>query len=328
MRFSVIIPVYNAVADLPQALESVLQQSFTDWEILLCEDGSTDGETPALCDAYAARMPGKIRVIHRPNGGPGAARNTGLDAAVGEYICFLDSDDHLAPQALELLNQKLRDTDADLIELGFYLEREGAILKIFPPAAPTDRVVTLAETPRLMISTTSPWRRIYRREFFVRSGVRFPEGVLVAEDLRTTLRLLPLAKSISAVPDCLYYYVDRPGSVTRQGETTRNAQVIEAFDDICAWYRSNGFYEPYHAYLEKLAVEHLLLATSVRVLRADPKSALLEEIQAYMHAHFPSYMTNPLVAELSGQQKLALKLIRGRKYGAVKALFAVKDRLS
>ena len=328
MRFSVIVPVYNAAADLPRCVDSVLEQTMCDWELLLCEDGSTDGETPALCDAYAAQASGKIRVIHRPNGGPGAARNSGLEAAQGDYICFLDSDDQLAPHALALLDQRARETQADLIELGFCRVRDGRILETFPPAAPSDRVVTLAQQPEMMLSATSPWRRVVRRDFLQQTGVRFPEGVLVAEDLRVTLRLLALAERVTAVEESLYFYVDRPGSIMRQGEITRNTQVLEAFDDVCAWYRAQGLWELFYPELTKLCVEHLLLATSVRVLRVDPKSPLLEQIQNYMEMQFPDYMENRYVARLSRPQKLALSLIRKKQYGAVRALFALKDRVS
>ena len=328
MKFSIVIPVYNAADDLPNCLQSVFRQSLQDWEILLCDDGSTDGVTGALCDSYSEQNPEKIRVIHRKNGGPGAARNTGVDAARGEYICFLDSDDHLAPDALKKLSQRITETHADLIELGFYTERDGVTTEAFPPAAPADKTVTLAEMPTLMFSAASPWRRIYRREFFMNAAVRFPEGVLIAEDLRLTLRLLPLAESITAVPDCLYYYVDRPGSISRQGDPSRNRQLICAIDDITEWYQSQGFYSQYQSELTRLAVEHLMLACSVRVLRADPDSPLLEEIRDYMESHFPGYAENPYVLQLSRAQKLALRLLQGRRYRTVKALFSLKDRLS
>ena len=328
MRFSIIIPVFNAAEDLPIAVDSVLRQSVPDWEIILCDDGSTDENTAPLCDSYAMQYPDRIRVIHRPNGGPGAARNTGLDSAIGDYICFLDSDDHLAENALEILSKRINETQADLIELGFSVERGGEIAESFPAAAPTDRTVTLLEMPTLMFSAASPWRRIYRRAFFAQTGIRFPEGVLIAEDLRVTMRLLPLAGSITAVPECLYYYVDRPGSITRQGDPARNRQLISAFDDLIGWYQDADLYAQYENELAQLAVEHLMLACSVRVLRADPSNPLLEEIRAYMLEHFPGYDQNPYIRLLSKPQKLALRLLQRRQYRAVRALFSLKEQLS
>ena len=104
---SVIVPVYQAEALLPQCVESVLAQTFSDWELLLIDDGSRDG-SPTLCDGYAARDP-RIRVFHKPNGGVSTARNLGLEQATGPYIAFLDADDTFEPAALETLSENLSD---------------------------------------------------------------------------------------------------------------------------------------------------------------------------------------------------------------------------
>lgn len=327
MRFSVIIPVYNAKTYLESSVDSVLAQNLSDDEILLIDDGSTDGETPALCDALAQLHPERIRVIHQENGGPGKARNTGIQNAQGEYLVFLDSDDQLAPEALEKLARKVQETHADLIEMGFHVVREGQVLKTFLPTAPEDSVVALAEKPEIMLYATGAWVRAIRRAFLVETGFLFPERVLIAEDLRLMLRLLPQAKGITAVAEPLYLYEDRPGSIMRLGEASRNTQVLEAFQDVCDWYQKQGIWEQYRSELGMLCVEHLLLSASVRVLRADPKSPLLDEIQAYMNQQFPDYMENPYLAGLSKSRKLALHLIRNHRYGIVKTLFSVKDHL-
>ena len=98
---SVIVPVYQAEKLLPQCVDSVLAQTFSDWELLLIDDGSRDG-SPALCDGYAARDP-RVRVFHKPNGGVSTARNLGLEHAAGQCIAFLDADDAFEPAALETL---------------------------------------------------------------------------------------------------------------------------------------------------------------------------------------------------------------------------------
>ena len=101
MRFSVVIPAYNVADYLEKCVASVAAQTCADWEAILVDDGSTDGATGGLCDALAARYGARVRVIHQENGGLGAARNTGLSAAAGEYVVFLDSDDYIAPDMLE-----------------------------------------------------------------------------------------------------------------------------------------------------------------------------------------------------------------------------------
>ena len=122
MRFSIIVPVYNAAAFLDATVASVVQQSFADWELLLMDDGSTDGLTGALCDQLAAQDP-RIRSLHKSNGGAGDARNAALPLATGEYIVFLDSDDFLEPKALEILSAKLSEKPADICFFGFIIQK-------------------------------------------------------------------------------------------------------------------------------------------------------------------------------------------------------------
>ena len=121
------------------------------------------------------------------------------------------------------------------------------------------------------------------------------------------------------MPDILYYYVDRTNSITRNPNVARNAELFTAFDNLLDWYRENGLFERYYNELSRLAVDHVLLAASVRVLRVDPESELL--------GRFQDYLDNPLLAQLSRSHKLILRLLRQRKYRTVRALFAVKDKL-
>ena len=113
MRVSVIVPVYNTQNYLPECIDSVLAQTFGDFELILVDDGSTD-DSPQICDDYAARDP-RVRVIHQKNAGPAAARNAGLDHAQGEYILFADSDDRLLPNLTAVVHDSLAKTNADCL---------------------------------------------------------------------------------------------------------------------------------------------------------------------------------------------------------------------
>ena len=115
MRFSVVIPVYNVADYLRGCIDSVLANDCSDCEILLVDDGSTDGICPAVCDEYAASYPDLIGVIHQENRGLGGARNTGLEAAKGEYLLFVDSDDTIAPDTLGRLGEAIEESHADII---------------------------------------------------------------------------------------------------------------------------------------------------------------------------------------------------------------------
>ena len=326
MIFSVVIPVYNVKDYLPKCIDSVLAQDFADYEIILVDDGSTDGESGAICDRYAAAHPERIRVIHKPNGGLGDARNVGLEAAAGEYLVFIDSDDYVGPGMLKTLAAAIARFHSDVIDFGFAVDTDGTITKQLVDDLPHDRTFTLAELPQLLLTQPNAWSRCWKRSLFLDTGIRYPSRVWY-EDIRTTTKLFAAAGSICAIPDVFYYYVVREGSITRNPNVKRNAEILDAFDDLLGWYRENGLFQRYYNELSRLAVDHILIAGSVRVLRIDPNSELLGQFQDYVQAQFPDYPDNPLLAQLPRSHKLILRLLRQHKYRTVRALFAAKDKL-
>ena len=148
MKFSVIIPVYNGWEYLREGVDSVLGQTGADFEVLLVDDGSTDGESGALCDTLAREHPDCIRVLHKPNGGAGDARNAALPLAQGEYVLFLDSDDTYTPDAFAVLRAALDETQADVCYFGLRMtgDNDGAV---FTDDLPLHTPLTLQEGARL-----------------------------------------------------------------------------------------------------------------------------------------------------------------------------------
>lgn len=327
MIFSVIIPVYNVKNYLEKCIDSVLAQDLDDTEIILVDDGSTDGESGQICDRYAQNHPEQIHVIHQENGGLGAARNTGIEHASGDYLLFLDSDDYILPGLLERMREVLSKNACEIIDFGFIVDQDGRVKETHAGEIGVQEPFTLQEHPEMLLVLPAAWRRLYKRDLFLRSGIRYPSRVWY-EDIRTTLKLFAEAESIISIPEAYYGYGVREGSITRNKNVSRNAEILDAFDDLEAWFSSKGLWEKYYRELSRLAVDHILLAGSVRVLRTDPKNELLETFQQYMQNHFPDYMDTPYLTQLSAPHKLALKLLRAKRYSAVKALFDIKDKLS
>ena len=322
MKISIVIPVYNVRDFLPGCLDSVLANDLSDCEIILVDDGATD-DSGAICDAYAARHPDLIRVIHQANGGLGAARNTGIRAADGEWLLFVDSDDKITPDALPVLKRAIRP-ELDIVAFQF-LSDDGTN----PPvprssgSAPTETPFTLRERRTELLALPSAWMRLWRRSLFTDNGIEYPSRVWY-EDIRTTAKLLPLARGITVLPEHLYVYLDRPGSIMNSAKLARNREILEAMDDILAWYRAEGLYDEYAAELEALAVRHVLLAASVRVARQDPKHPLLREFRAYMDEKFPRWKKNSYNRQQTLLKRLALRLVALRQYGLLRSLFALK----
>ena len=127
---SIIIPIYNTAAWIPACIESIINQSFSDFEILLIDDGSTDG-SGVICDMYT-KTDSRIRVFHKKNGGVSSARNYGLDKATGEWIYFVDSDDELLPDCLRIMTGYIRD-DIDIVLAGYEkYDEQGNLLYSIP----------------------------------------------------------------------------------------------------------------------------------------------------------------------------------------------------
>lgn len=322
MTISVVIPVYNVEAYLPGCLASVLANELTDCEIILVDDGSPDG-CPALCDEYAARYPELIRVIHQSNGGLGAARNTGIEAARGEWLFFLDSDDKIHPDTLAVLRRAIRP-ELDVIGFQFFAD-DGEN----PPTPQScgfagDGVpFALEQRKDYLLALPSAWMRLWRRSLFLETGIRYPSKVWY-EDIRTTAKLLAAARQIAVLPDHLYYYLSRPGSIMNSSKLERNREILEAMDDIRGWYAAQGLSETYRAELEALTVQHVLLAASVRVARADPKHPLLRELRSYVEEAYPDWRANPYSRGLPRMKRLALRLVEHRRYRLLRTLFNLK----
>ena len=220
MKISVIIPVYNVEEYLAQCLESVIYQSYKDLEIIIVDDGSPDNSS-AVYEKYAA-LDSRIKVIKQENGGLSAARNTGLDAATGDYVHFIDSDDYVSCDYYEKMLAAAIATDAD-IAAGGVVSQNGQKYSI----SYQDSVVLsrLAEKFKVTnaLNVCVVWRYIYRREFLEKNGFRFEVG-RIFEDILFTPDVIRLADRVVTVPGAYYYYVFNPNSILNKGYTPRHKE--------------------------------------------------------------------------------------------------------
>lgn len=324
MKLSIIIPVYNVAEYLRGCIDSVLANDCTGCQIILVDDGATDGICPGICDEYGAAHPELIQVIHQPNKGLGGARNTGIDAAEGEYLFFVDSDDTITPDALDILRAAVDRTHADIYSFPYTAHDEQGNESHLATSIVLDGVFTLKEHPEFLLSLPVAGARIWKKALFDQTGIRFPEKAWY-EDIRTSMKLFALAGSIETLKTPVYRYLQRQGSIMHSANLARNREILDAFEDLLGWFRGAGLYERYQKELERLAVDHILLAATVRVARADPKHPLLEEFEGYMDKHFPNYRANPYMSALPKLHKLLVFLISRRQYGIVRLLFRLKD---
>lgn len=220
---SIIVPVYNVEKYLDKCLQSLSCQTFPDYEIICINDGSTDDSRTILTE-WESKLP-YMRVIDRGNGGLSAARNTGLEAATGKYVVFVDSDDWVEPTMLSRLANEVEGTDMVCFACRRTDNDTYDILKpednngwdYFNQHALESRIV-----PFVCV-----WQRCYRREFLMANHLQFHEGIL-HEDNEFTPRACLKAKAVKVIPDVLYNYRVRPGSIM----TTRGLKNKESLITI------------------------------------------------------------------------------------------------
>lgn len=222
---SVIIPVYNVEAYLEQCVKSVLSQSYEALEVLLIDDGSTDG-SGALCDQFA-QADSRVRVIHQKNGGAAAAKNAGLRMAQGEFLSFLDSDDYLEENAYRYMVDILEETGADAVQCGFRnvyvdgVEKMGtAIGRQMLSAEDYLRLYTTDWTCGLL------WDKLYRRA--LAQGVFFEEGHIIDDEF-FTYRLMMAAETVVRDEAVVCNYRQRRSGVMRSAESARRIVL----DKLC-----------------------------------------------------------------------------------------------
>lgn len=208
-KISVIVPVYKVEPYLRKCLDSVVNQTYQNLEIILVDDGSPD-HCGAICEEYAARDK-RIRVIHKENGGLSSARNAALEIATGDYIGFVDSDDWIEPEMFKFLLHGLETTGADIAVCGRYEEyRDRRVIFEWPEVRIMDRGEALGELLKNDQLQNLVWDKLYRRKLF--EGICFPEGKTF-EDMAVMHKLFLCSERVVCVPGTMYHYLQREGSI-------------------------------------------------------------------------------------------------------------------
>lgn len=241
MEISIIVPVYNVEDFLSACIDSILSQSFPDFELILVDDGSPDN-CGAICDEYAQKDT-RIRVIHQQNGGISAARNAGLDVAMGKYIAFVDSDDVVDRSYIGYMYTSIQAYDADMCIVR-YSDFQEHISSINPGI---DITVVLSGRDACLhrysgdkrIHPTA-WGKLYRCELF--DHLRFPVGK-IHEDQYVVSIALYLSKRIAVSEQVLYYYRLRKDSITYSSFSTKHFDNIRLMNSVISYYRAAGDYK-------------------------------------------------------------------------------------
>lgn len=320
-KVSIIIPVWGVEKYISKCLDSLVNQTLEDIEIIVVNDGSPDN-SQKIIDEYVKKYPDKVKSYIKENGGQGSARNYGLEVSTGEYIGFVDSDDFVELDMFEKMYNKAKQDKSDIVVCGSYNVSEDYSKK------EKDVFVTNYDTDleNVIFGKMAVWNKIYKRNIIIDNKITFKEKVWY-EDLAFTLKAIINSSKFSFIGEPLYDYLIRQGSTMNNSNVERNLEILQAFDDVLDYiYKNNK--ENYLNLIEFLAIDHIYISAIVRVLRAQADNKLkhdvIDKLINYMEENFPNFKDNSYINKLSRNRKIIYNLISKNRYNSVKLIFKVK----
>jgi len=259
VTLSTIIPVYNAEDTLAYCLDSILNQSYPNFEVILVDDGSTDNSSE-LCKVYVEKDL-RIKYFRKENGGSASARNFGLSKANGEYISWIDADDWIENDMFEEFLQKFKDTDADIVWSDFYWNKDFEVSSVVCQKLPDD---SKFHANQLLIGGIQGmiWNKMFKRSLYVDNNISFADGFNMGEDRNVLFKLLSLANKSVYLNKAFYHYMQtNPKAITRDFDAKRVYEDIGNVKEMVKFINENKF-----SWLDIKAVEDLKFRCKTKLL--------------------------------------------------------------
>ena len=316
-KVTVIVPVYNVEKYIDKCLNSLVNQTLKDIEIIMVNDGSPDN-SQEIIDKYVKKYPKKVKSYIKENGGQGSARNFALEKAEGEYIGYVDSDDYIELDMYEKLYNKAKKCDLDIAICGSYNVTEDGNKNI-----ELDRDLFKDKKKNAFFGRMAVWNKIYKRELLLNCNAIF-RSKLWYEDLDFTVNVLAKAKKVGYVNKPYYNYLIREGSTMNNSNVNRNLEILLAFEEVI----NDEYLKEYHNIIEFLAIDHIYISAVVRVVNANTdknkKIEVINKLINYVKTNFPNYKKNEYLYTLSRNRKIVYTLINLRQYWLIKLIFKIK----
>ncbi len=307
-KISIIVPIYNVEKYLRKCLDSLINQSFEDYEILCINDGSTDNSQNVI-DEYVEKYPNLIYGYIKENGGLSDARNYGLKKAKGDYVLFVDSDDYLANDSLDILYKKVC-LGYDIVVFNFYkVWDDGKKIACYNKATNNYK--------DFMVVFPMATNKIFKRSLFD-DEFKFKKGTLY-EDLEFIPSLVLKTNRISFIDDCLYFYYQRESSIMNQSKFNRKfLDIFTVLESLENRFIKNNKYDDYKEELEYLNVEHLLYSAGLRFVQFEDGYELLLKCIDIINNKYKNFKNNKYYKEKSFKFKLICNLTYHKHFKLLK----------
>ena len=305
-KVSVIIPVYNVENYIEKCLNSVLNQTLKEIEIIIVNDGSKDSSKQKI-EKYLEKHENKIIYLEKENGGLSDARNYGIGYAKGEYIAFLDSDDYIEPTMYEEMYKKAKEENSDMVECDFLWE--------YPRKVKEDvGIIYNNKKEMLAKARVVAWNKLIKRQILLDTKIEFPKG-LRYEDVEFFYKLIPYLGKISFVKKCFVHYVQRENSIANT-QNYRTKEIFTVLDNVIKFYKEKGFFEEYKCELEYNYARLLLCSSLKRMCKIQDKkerNKALKETWNKLNTEFPNWKQNEILQE-KGLKNLYMKSLNNVTY--------------
>lgn len=306
-KVSVIVPIYNVEGYIEKCLETLVNQTLDDIEIILVNDGSKDNSA-LIAKKYLEKYPEKIVYLEKENGGLSDSRNYGIPYAKGEYIAFLDSDDYVEKDMYEKMYELAKKENSDMVECNFYWE--------YPDKKQEDIGKTYnGKNEMLEKIRVVAWNKLIKREIIEKTKIQFPKGYRY-EDVEFTYKLVPYIEKVSFLKKPCIHYIQRQGSISNT-QNERTKEIFDVLEHVIDYYKQNNFYEKYKNELEYVYIRYAFCSSLLRIVKIEDatiQEQLLQTTWINVNTKFPNWKKNPILKKSKSLKDLYLKTINKTTY--------------
>lgn len=304
MKVSIIVPVYNTGDYLKKCLDSLLNQTFNEnYEIILINDGSTDNSLEIM-NEYAIKYGSKIVIINKENEGQAVARNVGISEAKGEYLMFVDSDDYIDENTLQITYDQVIKTDADIVCFKNYEVLNDRIIN-----SRMQQLINSDDKKAYILNQIGPCFKLIKKDIIIQNKLYFPK-LKAYEDVAVVPAYGIFVNKIVFIDNKLYYYLMRQGSTMNQLVYSEKLEhIFPALKNLLDIFKNNGVYDEYYSELEFLYIHHLLHGAGLRFIEFDNYKNNLNKIINIINEEFPKWRKNRYYKKQSFKYHVVCELL-------------------
>ena len=318
-KVSVIVPFYNVEGYIEKCLETLVNQTLEDIEIILVNDGSKD-RSIEIVNKFLEAYPDKLVYLEKENGGLSDARNYAIPYAKGEYIAFLDSDDYVEKDMYQKMYELAKKENSDMVECDFYWE--------YPDKLKKDvGVIYNGKKEMLEKVRVVAWNKLIRREILEKTEVKFPKGYRY-EDVEFTYKLVPFIEKVSFLKKPCVHYIQREGSISNS-QNERTKEIFDVLDHVIDYYKEKGIYETYKEEIEYIYVRYAFCSSLLRIVKIEDvalQEKLLNLTWEKVNTNFPNWKRNSILKKGKGLKNLYLKTINQFTYNIYTTILSIMQK--